>query len=75
MKGVLGHPTKCAIRSTLFTLQNCPFNTASVATRPTPDNGRMTMDDESGGAWKEITVVYDALGDCLENVNSHPHFF
>jgi len=61
MKGVLGHPTKCAIRSTLFTLQNCPFNTASSAARLTPNNARMTMDDELGRMWKEITVVYDAL--------------
>jgi hypothetical protein len=36
MKGILGHPTKCAIRSTLFTLQNCPFNKTSSAARHTP---------------------------------------
>jgi hypothetical protein len=62
-------------RSTLFTLQNCPFHTTSSAARPTPNNGRMTANDELGRMWKEITVVYDALRDCLDSLNSHPNFF
>jgi hypothetical protein len=75
MKGILGHPRKCAIRSTPFTLQNCPFNTTPSAARPTPNNGRMAVNDELGRMWKEITVVYDALRDCLESLNSHPNLF
>jgi hypothetical protein len=64
---MLTHPTKCAIQSTLFTLQNCPFNTSSLAARPTPNNGRTTVNDELGRIWKETMVVYDAFGDCVES--------
>lgn len=75
MNGILGHTTKCAMRSTLFTLQKCPFNTTSSAARPTQNNGRMTVNDELGRMWKKMTVVYGALGDCLESRNSHTNLF
>ena len=45
-------------RNTLFNLQNYPFNKTSSAARSTPNNGRMTVNNELGRMWKEITVMY-----------------
>ena len=75
VKGILGHPTKCAIRSTLFTLRSAHLIQLPQLHGLSPDNGRMTVNDELVRMWNEITVAYDALGDCLESLNSHPNFF